>query len=186
MHEKEMKSIPKPDKKLLSLMRKTALILLFISLSLGTSHSMSRSRITLNQRFTAKILNKTYRQTGNAFCITSTYANFSVIWTYADDKIEIYRLKDSKIIQRLTFDDEDELKPLYETNETEIETELYKVCPIELDGDTLAMLVKYNNTRLEGAHPVNINDFKQGKYNVGLLDKLAKDIQRYNMWEIQL
>ena len=164
-------------------MRKITVILLLIFLSSNVFHSMALSRENLNQRFTEKTVRKLCKKTGNAFYITSNYADFSIVWTYFDSRIEIYKLKNGKIIQNQTF--EDQCNALYDFDFADLENELYSICPVELDGDLLGIQIEHSGIKYKSELPVSINDLKRGIYNVELLNKIADDIQRYDLWAIE-
>lgn len=67
----------------------------FLMLFLPSCSTLNHA-IKKNYRKTERIAMSLFRENGNVFFVTSTYANFSVVWTYDEERVEIYRLREGK------------------------------------------------------------------------------------------
>lgn len=169
-------------------MKRLFSILLFIVgiliCSALVSCSSFKYTVKRNNALTERQLARCYRNNSNAFYVTSTYATFSVVWSYNDGSIEIYRLRNGRIKQ----------KQVFETKDTEfytgvslyaIDKELFRECCLVLDGDLFVVRVKVDGRPHTKSFPLDINCLKKGEYQSGFLKRIAEDIYTYRMWEFE-
>ena len=140
--------------------------------------------IKANRDLTAKQVNYFYQKNGNAFYLSSSSTNFSIIWTYYEGKVEIYRLQKGKISQRQIFR-EKEIIQYADISLEDIEKELYQKCALELDGDTFGIIIEIDHKTHNADYAVDINCLKQGKYKSDFFNKITNDIRNYKMWEVE-
>ena len=154
-------------------MRKSyTIIVLFFVFSFLVSCSTMQYNIKRNQDLTAKQVNYFYQKNGNAFYLSSTYANFSIVWTYDEDRVEIYRLQKGKIRQKQIIKDK-EIIQYAEVSLEDIEKELYQKCALELDGDMFGFIIEIDRKTHNADYAVDINCLKQGKYKSDFLTAIA-------------
>lgn len=161
----------------------TILVLFFICAFLASCSTMQYN-IRKNRNFTTKQVDYFYKKNGNAFYLSSTYANFSIVWTYDEDGIEIYRLQKGQIRQK-QISSEKGIIPYAEFSLEDIEKELYQNCALELDGTVFGFKIEFDKKIHNADYAVDINCLKQGKYKSDFLNKIASDIKTYRMWEIE-
>lgn len=159
------------------------LVLLLICFAL-VSCSSFKYTVKRNNVLTERQLARCYRNNKNVFSVTSTYANFSVVWSYNDGSIEIYRLMNGRIEQKQVFETKDTDfytgVSLYTINK-----ELLRECCLELDGDLFVVRVNVDSLPYSETFPININCLKKGEYQSGFLKRIAEDINTYRMWEFE-
>lgn len=147
--------------------------------SCSTMHSIKR-----NQKCTAKQVDYLYQNNRNAFYLGSTFANFSTVWTYSEDKIVIYRLQKGKIKEKQIFEGK-ELMQYNEESLRDMKKELERIGAWELDGDLFGLSIEIERKRHDVAYPINIIYLKQGKYNSIFLNKIINDMKKYEMWRVE-
>ena len=180
-------------------MRKSyTIIVLFFVFSFLVSCSTMQYAIKRNQDLTAQQVDDFYQKNGNAFYLSSTYANFSVVWTYDEDRVEIYWLQKGKIERKQIINDNETIQ-YAEVSLEDIEKELYQRCAMELDGDMFGFMIEIDrkdgdmfgfmieiDRKTHNAdYAVDINCLKQGKYKSDFLNRITNDIKRHKMWEIE-
>jgi len=148
------------------------LLMLFV-LSCGISNKLNR---TTNKR--EKIINQLFENNGNAFYISSSHVLVSYVWSYSDNKINIYKLSGNKIwkINNLPINERDDFfKQLSKE-------ELYEIdkC-MELDGDIFGYKFKKDGLLERHDFPVNIDCFVQQKFKSKFLNKIITDINTYQI-----
>lgn len=161
----------------------TIIVLLFI-ISFLVSCSTVRYNIKRNKDLTVRQVNYFYKKNGNAFYLCSTYATFSVVWTYDEDNFQIYRLQEGRIRQKQIFKSKDIIQYAVVSLE-DLEDELYRKCALELDGDSFGFKVEIDRKTYIADYAVNINCMKQGKYESNFLNKITNDIKIHKMWEVE-
>lgn len=161
----------------------TIIVLLFI-FSLLVSCSTMQYNIKRNKDLTVRQVNYFYKKNRNVFYLCSTYATFSVVWTYDEDKVEIYRLQKGKIRQKQIFEEKKTIQ-YAEISLEDIEKELYQKCALELDGDVFGFIIEIDHKTYIADYAVNINCMKQRKYKSTFLNKITNDIKSHKMWEVE-
>lgn len=161
---------------------KKCVSMFFISSFLMSCSTMQH--IKRNQTLTQKQVNYYHQKNGNVFYLSSTYATFSVVWTYYTDRIEIYILQKGKVIQKQVFPEKEWIK-YAEVALEDIEEELYQRCPLELDGDNFGFRIVIDGKTYNEDYGVDVNCLKTGKYKSNFLNKITNDIKTYKMWEIK-
>lgn len=161
-----------------------AIIVLLFIFSFGVSCLTVRYNVKRNKDLTVKQVNCFYKKNKNAFYLCSTYATFSVVWTYDEDKIEIYRLQEGKISKKQIFKAKD-IIPYMVVPLEDVEDELYGKCAMELDGDSFGFKVEIDHKTYIEDYAVDIKCMKLGKYKSCFLKKIADDIKIYKMWEVE-
>lgn len=148
------------------------------------SCSTMQHNIKRNQTLTQKQVNYYHQKNGNAFYLSSTYASFSVVWTYYTDRIEIYKLQKGKVNQKQVFPEKEWIK-YAEVALEDIEKELYQKCALELDGDNFGFRIVIDGKTYNTDYAVDINCLKTDKYKSEFLNKITNDIKTHKMWEIK-
>lgn len=161
----------------------TIIVLLFI-FSFLVSCSTAQYTIKRNKDLTVRQVNYFYKKNRNAFYLCSTYATFSVVWTYDEDKVEIYRLQKGKIRQKQIFEGKKTIQ-YAEISLEDIEKELYQKCALELDGDVFGFIIEIDRKTHIADYAVNINCMIQRKYKSNFLNKITNDIKSHKMWEVE-
>ena len=161
----------------------TIIVLCFV-LSFLVSCSTMQYAIKRNQDLTAKQVDCFYQKNGNAFYLSSSYASFSVVWTYYEDRVEIYWLQKGKIERKQIINDNETIQ-YAEVSLEDIEKELYQRCAMELDGDMFGFMIEIDRKTHNADYAVDINCLKQGKYKSDFLNRITNDIKRHKMWEIE-
>lgn len=156
------------------------IIVILCILSL-VSCSTARYNIKRNKEFMTMQVDSLYKKNGNAFYLCSTYVTTSVVWTYYEDKIEIYRLQGRIIRGKQTFITNDTLQHVVSLEN--IEEELYRECALELDGDSFGFIVDFEQKIQIADYSVNINCMKQGRFGSDFLRKIINDINTHAMWD---
>ena len=139
--------------------------------------------VKVNYNRTERIMNSLYRENKNAFCITSTYMVSSTVWTYEEDMVVVYRLKNGRIREKQTFQEIAPV-PFSEDSWEEMKKELSQECPMELDGDLFGAVLEIDHTKTRYDYPVDINCMIRGNYDSLLLKRLVSDIISYSLWDV--
>ena len=158
----------------------------FLMLFLPSCSTLNHA-IKKNYRKTERIAMSLFRENGNVFFVTSTYANLSVVWTYDEERVEIYRLREGKTRHKQVLRRKEALQfeglslEVFE----EIEKEIYQKCALELDGDLLGFIIEVDGKANKETFAVDINCLKRGHYDSGLLDGIVNDINDNRMWDFK-
>ncbi len=142
-----------------------------------------KNAIKSNHKFTEKLVGSLFEEKGNAFYLISTHATFSRVWTYSEDKIEIYKLARGKIYKQEEYETSTQKLNQIPTFK-EIHEQL-KDCGYELDGDGFGFKLNGDSGLLQEDFPVNIECFKNNRYHSDFLTFIVNDINTYQMWEIE-
>lgn len=118
------------------------------------------------------------------FYLSSTYASFSVVWTYYEGKMVICNIQKGKVIRIRVFQEEEWLSNL-ELDLNNIENELFQKNALELDGDCLSLKIQIDGKPLSEIWYVDIECFKASDYESVLLSKIRNDIIKYKMWDYE-
>ena len=158
-----------------------------VALTFGVSLFVSYSTmhyIKVNHNHTERLLNSFYQKNGNAFYLSSTYSNFSTVWTYEEDRAVVYRLQNGRIRQKLSFNGIEPFQfgSLIPEN---LEKELYQDCPMVLDGDMFGFIIDIDHIRHKDDYPVDISCMKRGNYDSVVIMRLVNDIKSYHLWEVE-
>lgn len=159
------------------------LVLLLVSLLISSCSSM-HYYLKANRVLTTKIVKTLYKNNENAFYLSSTYANFSIVWTYSKGSIEVYRLQNGAVQEKHCIECKETFQPST-VSPKEIGNELDQNCAPELDGDIFGFYIKTEGKTFNEEYAVNINCLKTGNYKSELLSRIAKDIYYYKMWEYE-
>jgi hypothetical protein len=124
-----------------------------------------------------KLFDRLYRTNGNAFYIKSTNVSISFVWTYSLNKIIIYKLSKSKIIN---------VKELPITGSKWLfqfsKKELFEAdsC-LELDGDMFGFKLKYDRSVVQNDLSINLDCFVTKEINSIFLNGVINDINEYQI-----
>jgi hypothetical protein len=165
-------------------MRKNHIIALLFTLSVLVSCSETNYAIKKNRDSTNKEMSLLFQKNGNAFYLSYTYSYFSIVWSYNEDSVEIYRLHKGKIKQKQVFR-EKEIIQYAGLSLVDIETELYQKCALELDGDVFGFIIEDDGKRYNADFSIDINSFKRKEYESDFLNRVSNDIKYYKMWDFQ-
>ena len=154
----------------------------FFLISFTTMKSnMIHNNINKNKKFTQKQVNILLKKNGNVFYLESSYATFSIVWTYSKNGIEIYRLAKGKIFKKEIFPEKEWFQ-----DATIAVDEIYKNCLVVLDGDRFGFKLNIDGNIHEDSYTTNIDCMKQQTFKSDFLNKIVNDIKTYKMWEIIL
>lgn len=146
---------------------------LFLLSSCATTHySKTAHYFKKNYRETERWVHRLYKRNGNAFYITSTYSNFSYVWTYKEDEIEIRRLLEGKVQGRRTCKG-NKLKQYDEKTLADAEKELEEKCPFELDGDYEGYIIQMNGKAYEYSSCSSVDCMRQNVYDSEFLNDIV-------------
>ena len=163
---------------------KRCLFIIFVMVSAINACSLGRYvDIRSTEYLASKILNKCYNNNKNAFCLSSTYANFSVVWSYGVGKIEVYHILKGNVKKKEEYDDND-IQCITSQVFDNVEQIVYNECELVLDGDMITVMFEKDGKKHEIAFPIDVNCFKNADHKSFFLNELAKDIIVYKMWDI--
>lgn len=157
------------------------LVLLFISFFFLSCSTM-RYHIKRNTTETQKQVNRLYKKNGNAFYLCSTFATFSVVWTYSGENIEIFRMQKGKVKRKQIFRAKYIIQNTMFSPE-DIEDELYRKCAMVLDGDVFGYIIDINHKTYNANYDIDINCLKQGQFKSDFWGLITHDINNFGMWE---
>jgi len=140
-----------------------------------------KRNIQKNHKFTDKITSTILNKNGNVFYLNSTYATFSTVWTYSNNKLEIYKLANG----RVSFEQKYSTISINMINKISKE-ELFELdqC-MELDGDGFGYRIKRDLEIEKQDLPIGIECFTKQKYKSDFLNKIVEDINTYKMWNVR-
>ena len=164
-------------------MKRLLFVLLVLLFTLNACSVAYHSCIRLNNRLTSRTLDKCYRNNKNAFSLSSTYADFSVVWSYGAANIEVYRIKKGRVTTKNKYYDND-IKNIPGCTLNNIEQIVYDECTPILDGDVMTFVFDRDGKMQKIVLPVEINCFKQACFQSSFLNEVVKDIKKYELWEI--
>lgn len=139
-------------------------------------------------RLTDKMMTSLSEKNGNAFCLRSQYMLVSVVWTYYNGKIKIYKIGkwgiDSPIeyissspdINKMSGNENVEILPcIGMSGAFEHVGFFYIAC--------LGYRMKRGDEVEVNTFPLDIDYFTGRKYESEFLNKIAGDIETYGIWE---
>ena len=152
-------------------------------LTLLNSCSLGQLAVLRNRVASENKMNSFCKRNGNAFLLSSEHAPFSVVWSYHNDEIEICRFNKGRIGLKETFKESISIADFYKLKAS-LEGEVYRYCPMELDGDKLHVKYIEGNETKDVKIIANINCMKDKAYESQYLQKLVGDIIKYELWEV--
>lgn len=164
-------------------MKKILKLILLGLVLFSMSCSTVKQNITKNNRSMDKLISSLLDKNGNAFYLTSSYANFSTVWSYGEHDIEVYRLASGKPFEHQTFPDTGFSKYEIPTRK-ELDIEIQD-CGYELDGDGFGFRLKGGSEIKQQDLPISIECFTKLKYESEFLNKIVEDINNYKMWDVR-
>ena len=162
------------------------ILLLSFFIMLFTVSCSMRQNISKNDRLTDKTISLLSKKKENVFYLMSTYATFSIVWTYSDYKIEIYKLAKGRIYKQTEYPN-DGIAGYQIPTSKELNLEIFnrEKCPIVLDGDGFGYRIKRGSEIVGDDLPVEIECFTKNKYQSEFLNKIVADIITYKMWDFK-
>ena len=156
---------------------------LFLLSCVAMKSDMILNDIKKNTKFTKKQVSYLLRKNGNSFYLYSSYATFSVVWTYNKDGIEIYRLSKGRVFRKDIFPEKAWIQDA-EISVEEMNKEIYKKCFVVLDGEVFGFSINIDGKIHEDSYATGIDCMKQQTYSSEFLNKIVNDIKTFKMWEI--
>jgi len=152
------------------------LIIIIITILLFSSCSTMQNSIKKNNKFTNQMIESLFSDNKNVFYIKSSYSTFSKVWSYQNNKIEIYNLVKGKV----------DSKSLYEANNYLNQVpkkEIFEVdkC-MQLDGEIVGYKISLDNIKYSEDLPVDMKCFLNQDYETEFLNILVKDIKKHKLW----
>ena len=158
-------------------MKKHTVFILCIITSLGISCSTVQNKyIKVNQDSMIKQVYFCYKKNGNVFYLSSKYVNFSIVWTYYEDKVEIFRLQNGEIRQKQVMNRSNKIIHFDNILPKDIRSELYQTCPMVLDGDTFGFIIEVNHKKQKEDFIVDVNCLKHGQYKSDFLNRMVEPL----------
>lgn len=149
-----------------------------ISISCSTMQNI----IQKNKKITDKTIASVFKKNDNVFYLTSTHASFSAIWSYKDEKIEIYKIANAKIYDKVVYNSDEifeyQIPPFNELNSE------FNECGYEIDGDVFGYSIKRVSEIENQDLPISIICFTKLNYKSEFLNKVINDINTYNIWDV--
>lgn len=164
-------------------MRNSIIVLIFALFFLESCSTMHFA-IRRNNNLTSRQVSHLYKENGNAFYLSSTYSSFSVVWTYDEDRIEIYRIKKGRIKEKQVYCGK-EMISFSGVDIKDIENAIYQNFALELDGDAFGFIIRIGSETCKENFAIDINSLKQRHEYPAFLERVINDIRVYKMWEIQ-
>lgn len=155
-------------------------ILIVFSICIITSCMSTQHYIKKNKKVTEVKTNTLFKKNGNVFYIYSTHSSYSVIWSYRDTMIEIYKLNKGRVYKELIITQDNLIKN--NISFSNIEDDIYNNCALQLDGDVLGLGFHSKGKEFHERFPVDINCLKDKKHETNLLNIIVSDITKYDMW----
>jgi hypothetical protein len=150
-----------------------------IILVMFNSCSSIKSKIANNNKFTMSLLDKLYLENNNSFYIKSSYTTVSKVWSYHNDTITIFKLKDGKVYEEQNFSSK------WLSDKTILDkNDLFELdkC-MELDGDIFGIRIKQSNQEILENLPINIGCFVKDQYKSDFFNSIVNDIKTYKILE---
>lgn len=149
---------------------------LYTILVLSTVSCSTVYRINSNNKATSRIVSSLLEDNGNVYYLQSTYSKSSVIWTYGEDGIEIYRLHSGKLLSQKHIKTDECNDALFLNMEDLVELDDY----LELDGDILGV----QTWKMKQEYPVCFDCILNGPLHSKRLNLLIHDIINYELWPL--
>ncbi len=146
-------------------------ILVLSTISCSTAH-----QINSNNKATSRIVSSLLEKNGNVYYLQSTYSKSSVIWTYREDGIEIYRLLSGKLSSQKHIKTDKNNNALFLNMEDLAELDDY----LELDSDILGIQTR----RIQQEYPVCFDCILKGSLHSKKLNSLIQDIIYFELWPL--
>ncbi len=130
-----------------------------------------------NKNYTdSRIFNRIYQENNNAFYISHT-KNHNTIWTYKNSKIDIYKLKNSHILQKYSLPVQD-----YRWISDYKKSQKFDVdkCA-ELDGSIIGFKIIIGNQLVVENLAMNIDCIGNNVYESNFLNQLSKTIKQFEL-----
>ena len=149
----------------------------FVLFSVVITSNCSVHNKLLNKDYTdTGIFNRIYQENNNAFYISHT-KDHSTIWTYNKSKIDIYKLKNSKIIQKYSssFQDYSWIADYKKGQKYDVDK-----CA-ELDGSIIGFKIKIGNQLVVENLALNIDCFVSNEYSSNFINQLSIAIKQLKL-----
>ncbi|ARN78857.1 hypothetical protein BST97_13140 [Nonlabens spongiae] len=128
-----------------------------------------------NFRKSEELVEELFGKNGNAFMITSTYSNFSQVWSYGSDYRERYNLTRGKVTHK------EKTKSTFLSENQKLMNNFEGIDPlncIELDGGLILIRMDYNADRdTINYNAVNFKCLFENFNNEEFESKLVNDIE---------
>ena len=157
--------------------KRTILGLLLLLIFAISCNSASRSLVR-NQRKSDRMVNRLTHNNGNAFYNSHAFAAASLIWTYSNTELQIFKLKAGRIYERKTISITDSLNWI--SAYTEHDWDEITGC-LALDGPFLKFgYLKKGKIHIEHL-PVLYECFSAKEYKSQYFNKITSDIRKYHL-----
>ena len=156
-------------------MKNRNVITYIVFLLLVSCNSLNIPGMERNFRKSIELVEELFEKNGNAFVITSTYSNFSQVWSYGSDYRERYDLTKGKV----TF--KEKTKSTFLSGNQKLMNDFEGIDPLnctELHGGLMLIRMDYNTDRdTINCDAVNFKCLFENSNNEGFMSKLVKDIK---------
>lgn len=124
-----------------------------------------------------KLFERLYESNGNAFYIKSTNMSVSFVWSYAENKISIYKLFKGKVVDSRELSDTESnwLDQFSKKELAEVDS-----C-LDLDGDVLGFKLKYGNSVVQNDLSIKLDCFVKKRLNSVFLNGMVGDMKAYRI-----
>ena len=160
-----------------------SLLLLFLVLILVGCPSCSSFHyaVKLNHRKTERFFHLLFERNENAFYVDAAWCNGSVVWSYQENQIEIYKLRNGRIIKKQLFDNEG-IHKLSESQFKSLDEEMAEKCPPVLDGDGCGFIIDSDSIVIQADYSIEVDEMKRQSFESVFLTKVVDDMNTYMIW----
>lgn len=135
-------------------------------------------REVLNKPYNIELMDKLYKRNGNSFYIETTYSSISIVWSYSEKDIQIYKVLNNKIVYKKCFPK----KRTHVWLEQFSGDDLYELdTSIELDGDVFGFKFIENGIKEQHNLPISLQRMLDGEYKSVFLRNVIRDMKIYEL-----
>jgi len=155
----------------------------FLMLSLVSCSTMMHN-VKKNNNFTERTISGLLEKNGNVFYIRPDLGTFSTVWTYSEDKIEIYKLVKGKVREQKEYPNNGISNYQIPTSK-ELGLDIGTHCSFVLGGELFGFKIKRDLEIQDFGWGFDIECLTGNTFQSAFLNKIVADINTYNMWNIQ-
>lgn len=155
-------------------------IILFSASCVPTSQNFAyRYKYARHQRIVKRIMNKSYKQNGNAFYLCSEKEKFC--WTYDKNKVDFFYFENFTKCRKETFDRGDSIDFSNLPKYSNVRNSVIEKCFMFTDGpcDDVVIMINDKGTLFQFNFLCRIECIRSNTYKYDLLNEIVKDINRY-------
>lgn len=136
-------------------------------------------QIKRNDAFTNKFVSEILRDNNNVFYMITEYSNASVVWTYRNDVIQIFKLINGEVNNERKYEILNGNEWIIQYSKGDFTNQVFDCA--ELDGDLIKIKIKSDGNIEKHSFPVNLECFVQREYESEFLSRLTMDMKKYKI-----